>query len=231
MLRCHRRTGVRLTSPVSSISYDTISMRKTAVYLLTLVLFVGATRAQPAGTATPVTPATAANTMLVFLPQRFFADEEFDPLVAQFARAGLHLCIATTETVPATSMNRVIVNPDIQLSDVQVADYAGIVLIGGSGAATFWDDSLLHSLCRDFVQSGKLVAAIGIAPITLARAGVLKGRTATVFPERSAIGLMKQGGCRHSFKRLVVDHDIVTAATASEARAFSRTLAARLAGK
>jgi protease I len=75
------------------------------------------------------------------------------------------------------------------------------------------------------VESGRVVAAIGIAPITLARAGLLKGRKATVFHERNAIEWLRQAGARFSFRDLVVDRNVITAASAEQARAFGRTIA------
>ena len=69
------------------------------------------------------------------------------------------------------------------------------------------------------------MAAIGIAPMTLARAGVLKGRKATVFHDRDAIDWLRQAGAKFSFSNLVTDRNIITAATDDQARAFGRAVA------
>jgi protease I len=168
----------------------------------------------------------SGRTVLIFLPQQLFAGDEFETALRRMSRAGIETRIASADTGVAVSMSRVIVKPDIALLDAQVADYAGLVLIGGSGAALYWDDSLLQARCREFAGSGRIVAAIGIAPITLARAGVLKGRKATVFPERSAIGWLKGNGAKFSFRKLVTDRNIITAAGAEQARAFGEAVAA-----
>ncbi|MCX6843174.1 MAG: DJ-1/PfpI family protein [candidate division WOR-3 bacterium] len=165
-------------------------------------------------------------TVLIFLPQRLFSSEEFEPTLRELSLAGLQTRIASSDTGVAVSMGQIVLKPDLALPDVQVTDYAGLVLIGGSGAAMTWGDSLLQTRCRQFAESDRVVAAIGIAPITLARAGVLKGRKATVFHERSAIGWLKESGAKFSFRELVADRNIITAADDKQAHAFGRAVAA-----
>ncbi|MBM3321921.1 DJ-1/PfpI family protein [candidate division WOR-3 bacterium] len=175
----------------------------------------------PAGAGRDHAP---GRTVLVFLPQQFYADEEFEPLNRSLEQAGfaVRVCAAGPDVV--VSLNRQTLRPDVVLASVDPADYAGLVLIGGSGAALHWDDSLLHTRCRQFAESGKVVAAIGVAPIALAHAGVLRGRRATVFADRAAVGFLKQGGSRHSFRPLVVDRRVITAASAEHAAAFARAV-------
>jgi protease I len=174
----------------------------------------------------PGPPGKSARTVLIFLPQQLFSGEEFEPTLRQLSLAGLQTRVASSDTGVAVSMGQVVVKPDLAILDAQVADYAGLVLIGGSGAALHWDDSLLQARCREFAESGRIVAAIGIAPITLARAGILKGRKATVFHERSAIGWLKESGAKFSFRELVTDRNIITAASDEQAHVFGKAVAA-----
>jgi protease I len=198
---------------------------------LVVLLAVAAVQAQPF--APQVVDSQAAGkprrTVLVFVPQQFFSEDEYEPTVRHLGMAGLDVKVVAAETTPAVGTgpeNRLVVEPDLVLADVRAEDFAALVLIGGSGMALYWDDSLLHARCRDFAQAGKVVAAIGIAPITLARAGVLNGRKATVFPDRSAVGFLKAGGCRYSFRPLVTDRHIITAASAERVGPFARAVAA-----
>jgi len=171
-------------------------------------------------------PGESVRAVLVYLPPQLFSGEEFEPTLRQLSAAGLQTRIASSDSAVAVSMDQVLVKPDITLGEAQVADYDGLVLIGGSGAALGWGDSLLQARCREFAESGRVVAAIGIAPITLARAGILKGRQATVFRERAAISILREAGAKYRFKQLVADRNIVTAASAEQARAFGQAVAA-----
>lgn len=168
----------------------------------------------------------------MYLPQQLFNEQEFDPALRRISQAGVRTLLVSADSGVAVSMSQLIVSIDLALRDVNVADYAGLVLIGGSGAALHWDDSLLQAKCRDFAASGKVVAAIGIAPVTLARAGVLKGRKATVFRDRATVDWLRQAGARFGFRGVVADRNVITAASAEQARAFGQAIAtAVLKGK
>ncbi len=212
------------------LNYALIS--RSPLIVLALVSVAALCAAQP-----PSIPAGAGRerapeqTVLVYLPQQFYSDDEFEPLNRSLERAGLALRIAAASSDVVTSINRQTVQPDVVIADVDPTDYAGLVLIGGSGAVLHWDDTLLLARCREFAESGKVVAAIGIAPIALAHAGVLRGRRATVFPERAAVDILKQAGSRHSFGPLVVDQNVITAASAEHAVAFSQAVVRALTSR
>ena len=80
------------------------------------------------------------------------------------------------------------------------------------------------------MQSAKVVAAICLAPVVLARAGILKGKKATYFNSPVSFREMKAGGAVLVDKAVVTDGRIVTAngpaAAAEFADTFIRTLTA-----
>lgn len=208
-------------------------MHRTAALVLIAAGLAAAALGQPPPipiSPRPGLPDNPDRAVLVFLPQQLYSSEEFEPTLAQLTKTGLQTRLTSADTGVASSMSQVIVKPDVALREANVGDYAGLVLIGGSGAALYWRDSVLHARCREFAESGRVVAAIGIAPIALARAGVLRGRKATVFRDRSAINWLKEEGARFSFKEVVVDRNIVTAVSAEQAQAFGRAVAAAVLG-
>jgi protease I len=210
-------------------------MRKTAGYILFVVVLAVTAFGQPP--TIPVAPArppaaTPDRTVLMYLPQQLFNEQEFEPALRRLSLAGIETRLAAADSGVAVSMSQLVVRLDLALRDVNVADYAGLVLIGGSGAALYWDDSLLQAKCREFAANGKVVAAIGIAPVALARAGVLKGRKATVFHDRATVEWLRQAGAEFSFSGVVADRNIITAAPSEQARAFGQAVAnAVLTGK
>jgi protease I len=196
-----------------------------------LLLAAGLLAAQPP--VIPLAPDTRlsadpASTVCVFLPQQMFASDEFEPCLRQLSRAGLYARVAAHETTAADGMNRVMVRPDIRLRDVRTEDFAALILIGGSGASLYWDDSLLHAKCREFHRAGRIVAGIGIAPIAMARAGIMKNRRATVFRDRSAVGYMRDAGARVNLRGLVQDGNLLTAAGTEQAAELGRAVARAL---
>ncbi|MEO0085228.1 MAG: DJ-1/PfpI family protein [candidate division WOR-3 bacterium] len=166
--------------------------------------------------------AEGRTSVLVFVPQSLFLDEEYEAVTSRLSRAGLRVVTASTDTTAAESMDGLLVKPEQSLVATNPAGYAAMILIGGSGAVLYWEDSLLHARCRDFASAGRLVAAIGIMPVALARAGLLDGRRATVFPDRRAIQFLKEGGARVSLNNIVTDGNIITASRSRAARALAQ---------
>jgi protease I len=170
-------------------------------------------------------PASAGNTVLVFLPQNLFASSEYEQITRSLAAGGVYVRIAAADSVVCVGTNRILVAPDTRLADIRAEDYAGLVLVGGPGQTLCWDDSLLHAKLREFAASARVVAAIGTGPITMARAGILTGRRATVAPEPTAVRFIRDKGARYSFKPLVADGRLVTAARPEQARDLGRLVA------
>jgi protease I len=72
------------------------------------------------------------------------------------------------------------------------------------------------------VEQGKVLAAICIAPVTLANAGVLKGKKATVFP--SLQSQLTAQGARVVNQDVVQDGKLLTASGPKAAREFAAAL-------
>lgn len=103
-----------------------------------------------------------------------------------------------------------------------------VILPGGMpGSTNLRDDPMVQSLVRAQARRGGGLGAICAAPIALAAAGVIGGRSVTCYP-----GFEDQlTGGRPSSDRVVVDGDLVTSRGPGTALEFALTLAARLAGK
>jgi protease I len=109
---------------------------------------------------------------------------------------------------------------------VRVSDYDCIVFIGGVGATVYFDDPLAHSIASEAAAAGKVVAAICVSPVTLARAGVLQGRRATVFPDYAAE--LENAGAMYTGEDVTVDGRIITANGPGAAEKFMWKIAEAL---
>jgi protease I len=133
-------------------------------------------------TIEPDTAQITGSVLIVIAPGGF-RDEEFREPYDLFTRSGVKVTIASTDTAPAKGMLGMIVRPQIVISGVDPEDYDALVLVGGSGCRVLWDNEVLHSIVRRFNDEKKTVSAICIAPVILARAKVLEGKKATVYPD------------------------------------------------
>lgn len=168
--------------------------------------------------------------LIVIAPEKF-RDEEFIVPAAALQKAGIGFDIASTRKGTCRGMLGAKVDATLSLDEVDPKTYNGILIVGGGGAQSYlWDDVLLGGLVKYFHQSAQVVAAICLAPVVLARAGILKGKNATCFYSPIASREMKAGGAVLVDKAVVSDSRIVTAngpaAAAEFAGTFIRTLAA-----
>ncbi len=210
-------------------------MRKLALFLLVTLFFGSAPAATSDVAAASEAPHAALGTakpegitVLVFVARRMYREEQLEGLRSQFDKHGVRLKVASRDTTIAVGMNRTVIRPDIRLRDADPADFDMLVLNGGSGAALYWDDSIVHAKVREFAQAGKPLAAIETAPVMLAKAGVLKGRRATVYPHRAAVTWLKQNGALYSFNPVVTDDGIITASDTEQTKRFVDAILNRL---
>ena len=132
--------------------------------------------------------------ILMVIAQQDFRDEELFKPKAVFEGAGASVFVAAPRKETAMGMLGGEVQPDFAISDVNASEFDAVVVVGGSGSPKYlWDDTQLRNLVRDAYAGGKVVAAICLSPVVLARAGILKGKSATVFPSTDAIAELKKG--------------------------------------
>jgi protease I len=117
---------------------------------------------------------------------------------------------------------------DRAVSEASVAEFDALVLPGGTvnPDKLRMDDSAV-SFVRDFVESGKLVAAICHGPLTLVEAGVAVGRTLTSYP--SIRTDLRNAGAQVIDEEVVVDGNLISSRSPSDLPAFCATIVKQLA--
>jgi protease I len=117
---------------------------------------------------------------------------------------------------------------DRAVSDVSVDEFDGLVLPGGTvNPDKLRKDETAVAFVRDFVGSGKPVAAICHGPWTLVEAGVVAGRTLTSYP--SIRTDLRNAGARVVDEEVVVDGNVITSRSPSDLPAFCSALIEQLA--
>lgn len=112
---------------------------------------------------------------------------------------------------------------DQVVGDVKVDDFDALVLPGGvANPDALRTDESAVGFVRDFVASGKTVAAICHAPWTLIEADVLKGRTLTSWPSLKT-DITNAGGSWVD-ERNVVDGNLITSRNPDDIPAFNSAL-------
>jgi protease I len=169
--------------------------------------------------------------LVVVAPERFRDEELLDPL-SVFRKAGISWDIASTRAGTCTGMLGGRCEATLDLARVKAGGYDGIVLIGGTGSPDFlWGNSRLHALVGEFAGAGKMVAAICLSPVVLARSGVLRGKKATVYRTPDSVAEMRRGGADLRDEAVVADGRFITADGPAAARRFGEAILSALTGK
>ena len=118
---------------------------------------------------------------------------------------------------------------DKAVKDADLADYDALVLPGGvANPDALRLDGDAVGFIRDFVGTGKPVAAICHAPWTLVEAGVLQGRTLTSWPSLRT-DITNAGGTWVD-QQVVKDGNLITSRNPDDLPAFTKALLDALAG-
>jgi protease I len=163
--------------------------------------------------------------VLIAIAPEKFRDEELAAPVAALTAAGIAFDVASTRRGTCTGMLGAKATATLSFEEVDPKPYDGLIIVGGSGSQQhLWEDDLLQVLVKYFQGEGKVVAAICLAPVVLARAGILKGKKATYSESPVAFREMKGGGAVLVNQPVVVDSRIVTANGPSASKAFAEAV-------
>lgn len=193
--------------------------------MIALLAWGGFACAKP--TLTPgAAPTLQGKSVLMIIPHQDFRDEEYKEPRQIFEARGATVSVASSSLEVARGALGAQVKPDLLLKDAAVSDYDAIVFVGGPGAQEYWNDPVAHAVAQDAVAQGKVLAAICIAPTTLAKAGVLKGKRATVFSSEAEE--LKACGANYTGASLERDGLIITADGPQAAAKFAEEIAKAL---
>lgn len=121
--------------------------------------------------------------LMVIAPE-VFRDEEYAVPRRLLEDSGVAVTVASTRAGTCVGKLGMTAEADVGLAEATETSWDAVVFVGGGGAERFFDDPTAHELARSAAVRDAIVAAICIAPSTLAHAGLLTGRRATAFPSQ-----------------------------------------------
>ena len=160
--------------------------------------------------------------ILMVIASNQFRDEEYQKPRQLLESAGFQVTVASSSLREATGMLGLKVKADILIKDARIEDCDAVVFVGGMGATEYWDNPTAHSLAKSAYEKGKLTSAICLAPMTLANAGLLKGKKATIWAD--AAKEFQTKGVVYTGKPVETDGRIITGSGPDAAEAFGKAL-------
>ncbi|RLG21085.1 DJ-1 family protein [Candidatus Micrarchaeota archaeon] len=162
-------------------------------------------------------------TVLMIIAPENFRDEELFHTKEELEKAGFSVKIASKQRGIRTGKLGAKAEAEFELSELQVDDYDAVVFVGGPGAAQYFTDKEALEIARKAHETGKVLAAICIAPVILGNAGLLSGRKVTAWP--SVRSKLEELGAVYTGKGVEVDGKIITGNGPDAARDFGRKIA------
>ncbi|WP_230628920.1 DJ-1/PfpI/YhbO family deglycase/protease [Sphingomonas sp. Leaf37] len=169
--------------------------------------------------------------VLMLATDGFEQDELFKPRQA-LLDAGAKVTLASIRTDAITGVindsdKGESITPDMTLDDVDTDDYDALVLPGGVGNP---DKMRLQEraveIVTEFMEDGKIVAAICHAPWLLVEADVVDGRRVTSWP--SVRTDLENAGADVVDEQVVVDENLITSRKPDDIPAFNAAIIAAL---
>ncbi len=173
----------------------------------------------------------AGKKVLMVIPHTQFRDEEFFEPKKILEDDGAKVVVASTTVRMCRGMKGGIIQADLAIADAKADDYAGIVLCGGSSVPNFfWNDKKLQELVTGMAATGKVIAAICLSTVVLAKAKLLAGREATVYWLPEALEELKTAGAKYVRETLLIQDNIILAEGPPDAQRFGQAIRTALAG-
>lgn len=185
--------------------------------------------ATSSGEETSINPATSENNnkntiimtgraledknILMVIAFKNFQDEEYFMSRQLFIVAGADVKTASNEKGTAVGVEGGAVLIDTLINEADLNAFDAVVFIGGGGALEYLDNEDSYKLARETIKQDKVLAAICIAPVILAKAGVLENKEVTVWSsslDKSAIKTLEDNGAIFKEEAVVADGKIIT---------------------
>jgi protease I len=163
-----------------------------------------------------------ARILMVVAPERFRDEELFDTRAVLEAN-GHDVVVASTRLGECPGSRGGHVRPDALLAALRCQDFDAVVFVGGGGCKLLWRDDDALRLARDAASDAKVLGAICLAPVILANAGVLEGRSATVAGTEAKT--LEACGATYTGPGVTVDGRIVTANGPKSSTLFGQQIA------
>jgi protease I len=167
--------------------------------------------------------------LMIVAPENY-RDEELDIPKKHLESKGMEVTVASTKKGPCKGMMGGSVEATLSLADVNVSDYDAVIFVGGSGTPIIRKEARAIEIAKEAASKGKVIGAICWACTTVAKAGILEGKKATVWVGddaeygMSTDKVMEKFGATYEKSGVVVDGNFVTADGPAHARQFAEAI-------
>ena len=162
------------------------------------------------------------NSVLLFLPAKDFNEEEYSIIRRLLLKYGKNIFITSDDHYVCSGSKGMKVKSDTSFYNIKIKNFSAMVLIGGKGSKAYWDNEKLCNIARNFNDAQKIIGAICSAPVILAKAGILKNKSATCYYEDKSELINLE--INYQDRAVVIDKNIVTSNGSQSAAQFTEAV-------
>jgi protease I len=162
-----------------------------------------------------------ANVMMVIAPERF-RDEELFVTKEELEKAGHKTEIASVRKGNIAGSRGGFAEATKLLSEINTENIDAVIFVGGGGSKLLYTNSDALRIAREMNNKKKITAAICLAPVILANAGVLIGKKATVAGTEAKT--IEEKGAKYTGPGVTVDGNIVTGNAPKSSKLFGQKI-------
>lgn len=162
-----------------------------------------------------------AKVLMIIAPERF-RDEELFITQEELKNNGHEITVASIARGICPGSRGGSATAALALEEVQTGDYDAVVFVGGGGSKMYFANETALRIAKEMNEKKAVVAAICLAPVILANAGILKGKQATVAGTEAKT--IESQGAKYMGPGVTVDGNIVTGNAPKSSRLFGQKI-------
>jgi deglycase len=168
--------------------------------------------------------------ILIVIPRNQFDEDEFFGTRDLLESAGARVVVLSQNGQEAVGMNKTRFQPHGMIIDWNKQEgvfgrYHAALLVGGKGASKFlWDDPILPQILTDLYRAGKVVGAIGLSVVVLARASFLMEKGASGPNDEKFLRELELSSSYYSGELLTCCDRIITASGGEAVKEFTEAV-------
>jgi protease I len=164
--------------------------------------------------------------VLIIISPELFSEKELVIIMDELDKASCETVIASISTGICTGSRQTSFTATQSLSDVQTGNFDAVVFVGGRGAKVFFTNDDALRIAREMASANKPTAAICLAPVILANAGVLEHKNATV--AKTEVKSIEAKGSRYAGSGVIVDGNLITGSSPKYSKRFGQKIIEQL---
>lgn len=158
----------------------------------------------------------------MIIPPERFRDEELFVTKEELEKLEHKITITSSKTGICPGSRGGIAYSECDINEIDIDKYDAVIFVGGGGSKLLFEDKIALQIAREMNTKGKIVAAICLAPVILANAGLLKHKKATVAGTEAIT--IEAKGAEYTGPGVTVDGNIVTANAPKQSKLFGQTI-------